>query len=128
MDDKTGMQWRNVILRTCVGIFIVVLVVECIIFVGFYVDDALLSPVWQYISIRIVLPSAVNFAIICAGYLIDRKSGLSERAKNFTVMIGFTVICLSVACFHSYFVTTLVTFSMPVIATAIFSDKRLTDV
>ena len=125
--DESNARWRGLILKTCVTIFVTIILVEFALFINFYLEGALETPVWQYISVRIAIPAFLNFGLIYAASAVNRDKKSSESRKNHAVMLVFTLMCAIVACVHSFFVTTLTTFSMPIIATSIFADKRLTD-
>lgn len=125
--DESSARWRALILKTCVSIAVSVILVEFGIFINFYLEDALETEVWQYISVRVAIPALLNFGMLFIASAFNRDKKSTESVKNHAVMIVFTLMCAIVACAHSFFVTTLTTFSMPIIATSIFADKKLTD-
>lgn len=118
-------RWRKLIFRMCWYGIITVFLAEIMIFFFFRANNAITTTLKTYLALRIIIPSAINFtAGFLAFFLLTRKK-FSENTKNTIVCYLASVICGTIATFHSYFTFLLVSSAIPIFVSTAFASSSL---
>lgn len=120
---ETYAEWRRLILKSIIITSIAILIVEIIMFFGMLPNIDV--PIPQYLFCRIGIPTLVNGLNILICIHIENNTKIEQEQKSSAVIMMFTVMCVTVSCIHSYFVTTLTTFTVPIVASSIFGSKKI---
>lgn len=113
------------LLFACISSFLEIIVS---IFIFYFLPDmfGLVTP--NYVLKYIALPSALYFLLVLLGRHIININRLSDQAKNFFSILILTFQIFIIACVHNFFVFPIVLFSIPIILTLIYSNKKMTNI
>lgn len=84
-----------------------------------------ISPPGRYFAKYLLVPLAGNFSMALASACVMR-SGLTEKRKIYIISILLAVMAFLVYTVHSVFPTVFAVFIIPMLATVIYGDQRLT--
>lgn len=87
--------------------------------------NLIVTSVDNYLISYLVLPTAANILIILAGIFIIRKLPPQSLLINYIPAVQQILIGMVVAATHYVFSATLCVFCLPIFATIVFSDKRV---
>ena len=119
------IKWRKILLRTNVYVAILVFVIEILMFFFLKSANLIVTSVDNYLISYLVLPTAANILIILAGIFIIRKLPPQSLLINYIPAVQQILIGMVVAATHYVFSATLCVFCLPIFATIVFSDKRV---
>lgn len=123
---ETYQKWRKKLFHVNVLTACFVSLVELVMYFVIRKND-LTEPSFRIYLLRyLVLPTAVNFSVIIAGYFFLKYRSRS-RFVNYIPSIQLAFISLTVAVVHYVFSVTLASFIVPVFTTVIYSDKKMTN-
>ncbi len=123
--DDIYSKWQNRILKLCWVGTVLIFIFELIVFFAFLKTDFLTTTVLHYLSVRVLLPSGINFAsaVLCVLGLRSNRFTVSE--KNYVACIAIFIISSVVTIFHNYYKFLLVANGLPIVICSIFVDKKL---
>lgn len=119
-------KWRYLIFYTNVSLSIFVFAVEVLMYLVLARGNLILRPLPEYFLKFLILPTIINCAVICLGYIFLKISSPKKIFINYIPIIQMSVICLVIACTHNFFSVTQCIFSIPIFTTLIFNDKTMT--
>ena len=120
---ETYTEWRKLIFKSIIITTIAVFIVEIIMFFGML--PKIDVPIPQYLFCRIAIPTLINGLNILICIHTEKNTKIDQEQKNNAVIIMFTVMCATVSCIHSFFVPTLTTYTVPIVASSIFGSKKI---
>lgn len=122
-------KWQKVInnvalLIACVTTFLEIII--SIIMIIFLPEMINLSLPY-YTLLYIVSPSVGYFSLVLVGRFTINNKDISDTSKNFYSILILTIQVFIIACVHNVFIFTIVLFTIPIILTVIYSNKKLTN-
>ena len=116
--------WRKKYKRTTGISYLIVLVMEFVIFFVLKKNNLILEDMPEYLLTYFVTPMGwISLAIIVA-MIVDKKTD-NERVKNGAFVLAYTCMVGVVAIVHNIFFVTLLLFCIPIAMTIVFGDKLL---
>lgn len=127
MDAEKVMhtKWREAITKfffiLCIGIFVLEVAYGIVLWVG----NEISIPIVQYIFVRILVPTFLNFGITFVSYLVGNNENAADEWKDLFVVINSFVLSIIVVIFHSYFTAIIAVMCLPIITALLVGNKRL---
>lgn len=119
--------WQKLIQRALLGMaicqFIVEVVVNTLLFITRqqgYNEDTIVMKLIRYQ----LLTTLFNAAIIFICYILCKNIKTDEK-KKYILTLSMSLICMGIAYSHYQFVPTFLTFSIPIIFTIMYEDKKM---
>jgi diguanylate cyclase (GGDEF) domain len=124
--EETYEKWRNMLFYTtlCIGIF--VFAIEVLMYFILHRANSIMQPLPEYLFKYLMLPTALDGAVIFLGYIALKKSDRNMKYINYIPVIQMSIICMVVAYTHNYFSITQCVFCIPIFATTIFNNRAMT--
>ncbi|MGE4213925.1 MAG: GGDEF domain-containing protein [Anaerotignaceae bacterium] len=119
-------KWRNVLFYTNLGMSAFVFIVEVLMYFVLARGNLILQPLPEYLTKFLILPTIINCVVICVGYIALKRACPKMKFINYIPVIQMSVICMVIACTHSFFSVTQCIFCIPIFTTLIFNDKTMT--
>ncbi len=120
-------QWQRLIKRALMGMaiaqFVVEIVVNTILFVTKqqgYNEDTIVSKLIRYQ----LLTTLFNAAVIALCYFLCVKIKSDEK-KKYILTLSMSLVCFNVAYSHYQFAPTFLTFTIPMVFTIMYEDKKM---
>lgn len=120
------IKWRKILLRTNIYVAILIFMIEVLMFFFLRSANLIVTSIDNYLISYLFLPTAANILIILAGMFIIRKLPPESLLINYIPAVQQVLIGMVVASTHYVFSATLCVFCLPIFATIVFSDKRVT--
>lgn len=111
-----------------VACFVLLLEIIVSFLLYFFFREMILIPVPYYILKYIVLPSSVNFLLAFFGKYIMNSNRFSETIKNYFSILILSSQMFFVVFIHNVFFFIISIFSIPIILTLIYSNKKMTNI
>lgn len=92
-----------------------------------YVPGTIRLPIPYYIALYIITPTAINFILVLLGKYILNSDSMTEDIKNYSSILILSTQLLNIASIHNMFSLTIILFSVPIVLTFIYSNKKITD-
>lgn len=121
--------WREKIIRVFYIIIALIFAVEVIVFLTFRDQGLLKEGVtdFQYIMKYIVLPAAINTALVTGCHRINTMR-IKAQIKNYTVLITVSLFAAVIAFVHYIIGAILTIFAIPIFMTILFGQKKITGI
>lgn len=122
-------KWQKEINNVALLIACVTTVLEIIVSIMMiiFLPDMIKLSLPYYTLLYIILPSISNFSLVLLGRYIIKNKKISDTSKNFYSILILTVQVFIIACVHNVFIFTIVLFTIPIILTVIYSNRKLTN-
>lgn len=118
-------EWQHKISKSCWIGSILVLICELAIFSVFYSFGALLQSTLNYLIIRIIIPSGINFSATIIFTLFINYFPKYEVKRDFFACLNSFIVCSTIAIFHNYFTFMFVWLIVPLFICSIFANKTI---
>ena len=119
-------RWRDKIIRIFYVIILLIFTVEFVMLIALkplgLLEDGFSSS--QYIVKFIAVPTILNVFVVTACYQINQQS-IKERIKNYSISFTASLLASVVAFVHGDINAILTVFSLPVILTVLFGERRM---
>lgn len=123
--DSIFSNWQKRLIKLALYGSITIVIFEVVIFLAFLKTNFLTTSVIHYLTIRILIPTGLNFLTVLICHKILKSNSFTVSQKNFAAGFSIFVVGSVVAIFHNYYKFLLVANGLPIIVTAIFADKKL---
>lgn len=120
------IKWRKILLRTNIYVAILIFVIEVLMLFFLISTNLIVTSISNYLISYLLVPTVANALIILAGIFIIRKLPPESLLINYVPAVQQVLIGMVVAATHYVFSATLCVFCLPIFATIVFSDKRVT--
>ena len=123
--NNQSERWCGRIRKSCIDVSIVILAIEIITFLIYFISGSIDINLFYYICIRIILPSGINFgSIYMLRYILESKK-CSTYIKNCCTLLCVVVVCGVVSIFHSYYFVIWMAPAIGLFYSTIFNDLKI---
>lgn len=120
-------QWQRLIKKVLLGMaiaqFVVEVVVNTILFVTKqqgYNEDTIVAKLVRYQ----LLTTAFNIVVMVLCHLLCEKIKSNDR-KKYVLTLSMSLVCFNIAYSHYQFAPTFLTFTIPLVFTIMYEDKKM---
>lgn len=124
--DKSIEKAVWIHMYTLLGMTILTFAAEVLFFFILSAQGAVEASTSKYIWKYILLPTGLNAACTALAWLICRSNKLSLKKKEYAVSLLITVSAFVIAVTHATFSSVYLLFTLVIILTVFYGDKRLT--
>lgn len=118
-------RWNRLFFRLDCVFALINLVLSCIFFVFFWREKLITLPPGLYALLYLVLPSALNAAILLAAAAVRKRLPEADMRQNMVPVSAMLLMDLSVTMTHGIFFITLAIFCIPICMTTVYSNQKL---
>ncbi len=122
------MKFHKRIKRICWIIVPLVLAIEILMFFFFCGDEVMSAASAHYARVRILIPCILNFSTLIAYTVILESEELSVKFKTWASCFEIWELSAVVSISHNYFSILLMLPCIPVLASSLYGDKKITNI
>lgn len=119
-------QWLNLHYKTVISTVLFACFLE--VFLGYMITstELLKTEIPIYILKYIVVPAALNFALIGIASAVMKSAKLSQISKIYAISLIYVLICAILYTVHSIFILLIIIFVAPILITLYYTNFKLT--
>lgn len=121
-------KWRRRLFYMNLFIASTVFLLEVCVNIILSVEGKMEGGFIRQILLYLLIPTGLNFLAVLADYLLLKKCPEKNWLLNYTMVLTLAFMCAVVATTHYVFSITLTSFTIPVLVSVIFGNRRLSDV
>lgn len=123
---KLNDDFRRKILRVFLVFAVIVCLVEIVVGIVFANTGQLAdSSIWNYVFVRTLLPTALNFGMLFFVYYINENERFEDETKQLAVILAITGFCYVVVIFHSYYSGIVACLALPMCVAMLIGSKKM---
>jgi len=123
--NHTYSQWQRSIVFTCFIVALVILCFEIFSYTTLLKNSQRVVFSFEYIFLRIISPSLLNFGSLLLGLIIIKNPKFSIQTKNFFATFSLFMICTVLAIFHNFFHVMLAAPAFVFFVCSVFGDTKI---
>lgn len=123
--NYTYTLWQKSILFTCLIVSIVILCFEIFSYTTLLKNSERVVFSFNYILLRIITPSLLNFGAFLTGFIAKRNNKISVKAKNYLSTFSVFMICSVLSIFHNFFHVLLAAPACCFFVSSVFGDTKI---
>lgn len=117
--------WRNFLWRMNYVVFVLIVLLENLIFFVLYKSDLILQTMHVYILRYYITPITLSLSVLLLGHALSRVFCHKEKIINALPILTAVTMIAIISIIHCTFSVLTLSYCFPIMMTIIFNDKRL---
>lgn len=123
--NNQNQKWRKKVYKSSLHMAYIILVIEVLTFFAYLIMDVMDVSVGRYLIIRIAIPTLIDFCVLVAYKVVEKKPKYSDNTKNLMLAYVVLILCGVVSVFHNYYFVLWIAPTLAIFYSTLFNDERI---